>query len=288
MSGDSDFKSARAEYADGEDFFKRFGAAMTRADLAGKTVLDLGCGFGGRTVFYARECGASTVEGVEIDETMVSRCQGFAEAIGCENVKFRIGFAEHLPYPDGKFDAVVSFDVLEHVEDPVRSLGEIGRVLQPGGVAWLVLPSYLGAASAHLDYLTRIPALHRVFDPDVIIDVVNEFLSADFERYHVFQQPPPRETPVGRITLPWLNGITYREARAAVADTGLVVQHELVHPLAEATGSLRAARMVAKPMALFKRDGDYPELLIKGVAWSLRKPHGERPQNEYRATSALV
>ena len=42
---------------------------------------------------------------------------------------------QHLPYPDEMFDAVISDQVLEHVEDPVRAINESYRVLKKGGVA---------------------------------------------------------------------------------------------------------------------------------------------------------
>ncbi|GAA6758723.1 MULTISPECIES: class I SAM-dependent methyltransferase [Thermus] len=44
-----------------------------------------------------------------------------------------LGRAEALPFPDGSFDVVLLFTVLEFVEDVERALGEAGRVLRPGG-----------------------------------------------------------------------------------------------------------------------------------------------------------
>jgi SAM-dependent methyltransferase len=46
-----------------------------------------------------------------------------------------LGSAEALPYDDGRFDLVLSTQVLEHLPDPGRAVAEIGRVLAPGGVA---------------------------------------------------------------------------------------------------------------------------------------------------------
>src|SRR3989442_1233368 len=45
-----------------------------------------------------------------------------------------VGAGEQLPYPDESFDAVVCLDVLEHVSDVESVLGEVRRVLKPGGV----------------------------------------------------------------------------------------------------------------------------------------------------------
>lgn len=48
--------------------------------------------------------------------------------------------AEAMPFEDGAFDAVVFFDLLEHVPHPDRMLGECARVLKPGGVLHFFVP----------------------------------------------------------------------------------------------------------------------------------------------------
>jgi len=47
-----------------------------------------------------------------------------------------------LPYAEGRFDCVVSMDVIEHVPDPVGWTAEALRVLKPGGLLYLTTPNY--------------------------------------------------------------------------------------------------------------------------------------------------
>ncbi len=47
---------------------------------------------------------------------------------------------QRLPFPDDAFEAVLSFDVLEHVTNPFECAGELSRVLKPGGVLFLSMP----------------------------------------------------------------------------------------------------------------------------------------------------
>lgn len=54
-----------------------------------------------------------------------------------------------LPYEDGFFDVVVSFDVLEHVDDHVKGVQEIYRVLKPGGFFVLTVPAFNTLYSSH-------------------------------------------------------------------------------------------------------------------------------------------
>jgi SAM-dependent methyltransferase len=56
-----------------------------------------------------------------------------------ENVDV-LGVNQMLPFADESFDAVLSLDVLEHVDDPFRAASEIRRVLKPGGVLYVDIP----------------------------------------------------------------------------------------------------------------------------------------------------
>lgn len=57
------------------------------------------------------------------------------------SVSFQLSVAERLPHRDGTFDAVLCSEVVEHLPDPDRALGEIWRVTKPGGVLALTTPN---------------------------------------------------------------------------------------------------------------------------------------------------
>ena len=104
----------------------------TREILAlkpGEHVLDVGSGPGFLAAEMAEEVGPEgRVAGVDPSESML--------ALACRNApgaEFRAGGAIELPFPDASFDAVVSTQVLEYVEDVAAALAEARRVLRPGG-----------------------------------------------------------------------------------------------------------------------------------------------------------
>jgi SAM-dependent methyltransferase len=273
-------RSGRAEFEDGERFFRHFHGHLQHHDLRGKDVLDVGCGFGGRSVYYAEVCGAASVQGVEVTDGVVDRCQRLAEEFN-SRASFTVGRAEALPFPDGSFDAVVSFDVLEHCDDPWLAVSEIARVLRPGGQTWNVFPTYKGARSSHLAYMTDIPLLHRVFHPDTLINIANELLEKDPSENKPGLQPSPSWTSLGHYTLPRLNGMTLKEARAIFTETaGLSCERFVVTPLVdpqltwqqmkEAVGSSRIAAgvvfTVAHTLSGWERLLPLPEFLVQNIA----------------------
>lgn len=262
--------SAEREYADGAGFFEHFPGIDAHDALRGKRVLDLGCGYGGRTVWYADHCAPASIAAVEISEEVVARCTAFARRAGRVDIDFRHGFGEDLPFDDDAFDVVVSYDVQEHVEDPARTLQEIARVLSPGGDVWMVFPTYLGARSSHLDYLTQVPFLHRVFDPDTLLCVVNEFLEREPERYGVRPQPVARLTPTGRRVLPSLNGSDRRQSLAYIAQAGLRVAWFGYEPLITRRAPIPLAGVAEDTMRFLARRDRLPDLLIGHLAFRLQ------------------
>lgn len=269
--GESRLASGKAELHDGLRFFELLGGQLGPDALAGLRVLDLGCGYGGRTIFYARECGAAHVDGIEPFDAIVARCRELADELGTQNVQFTQGAAEEIPFPDGSFDAVLSFDVIEHVQDPRLTFREIRRVLRTDGHGWLVFPTYLGARASHLDFITRVPGLHRIFDPDTVVSVVNAKLRDADGRYGVRELARPVTGALGHLTLPNLNGLTRREAIALMQEAGLAIEREHVWPCVRPTDPVPAARVVARLLARWEAARQLPEMLVGSLAYRVAR-----------------
>ena len=81
------------------------------------------------------------------------------------------GVAERLPFRDGVFDAVFSFNVLEHVRDPFAAASELIRVLKPGGELYTVVP-FLQPYHAFPHHYFNMTAqgLARLFGDTITID----------------------------------------------------------------------------------------------------------------------
>jgi len=146
------------EYRVGKDILESYADRL--GDLAGKRVLDIGCGLGGKTVAYAEA--KARVTGVDLSAENIARCSVFARARGVDAV-FAAGDAERLPFAAGTFDAVIANDSLEHFADPERALRELARVLAPGGSIFLFFTPWGSPLGSHLYDYIRTPWCHLVF-----------------------------------------------------------------------------------------------------------------------------
>ena len=116
---------AWGNYESNLEFLRRAGltSAMTR-------VLEIGCGKGAILGFLQKA--GHVVTGIDVDADALAYCLA-PDA----NLPVSVASGDTLPFSDGSFDAVLSFDVFEHIRDSDRHLKEVRRVLRPGG--WYLL-----------------------------------------------------------------------------------------------------------------------------------------------------
>jgi ubiquinone/menaquinone biosynthesis C-methylase UbiE len=117
----------------------------------GLDVLDVGCGVGSIALDAADTVRPGRVVGVDMDPRQIAIARSAAGARDVPTAEFVVGSVYSLPFADASFDVVYSNAVLVYVQDPLRALAEMRRVMRPGGVA----------AVSHDDWETL------VFSPDL-------------------------------------------------------------------------------------------------------------------------
>ncbi|MEW5977034.1 MAG: class I SAM-dependent methyltransferase [Acidobacteriota bacterium] len=129
--------------------------------LDGKEVLDVGCGWGGKMIYFAEHSDLKTICGFDLPGVYDPQVSiRFAGEKAVDRCFYTTGRAEEMPYPNSSFDLLLMEDVLEHVADPARVLAECGRVLRPGGTVLIKFPSFKHMFAHHLDRALGLPALH--------------------------------------------------------------------------------------------------------------------------------
>jgi len=105
--------------------------------VAGLAVLDVACGEGYGSALLAAH--AATVTGADIEASAVDHARARYAAL--ENLEFRQADCAALPFADASFDAVVSFETIEHIVAQESFLDEVRRVLRPDGLLILSCPN---------------------------------------------------------------------------------------------------------------------------------------------------
>ena len=138
---------------------------VTMDVLDHKDVLDVGCGWGGKMIHYAENTQLNTIHGLDIPPYDPEVSEAFARSKGLDNCFFTAAYAEDIPYEDNRFEVVIIDDVLEHVQDPVKTVSEVYRVLKPGGTLIMKSPSFKMLDAHHLDNAITLPR-HPLFALD--------------------------------------------------------------------------------------------------------------------------
>ena len=123
-------------------FISRRSAATHAAFLLphlkpGMRLLDAGCGGGSITVGLAEAVSPGEALGIDVDARQLELAAALARERGLSNARFESASIYDLPYPDDSFDAAFCHAVFMHLSDPLRALGQLRRVLRPGGILGL-------------------------------------------------------------------------------------------------------------------------------------------------------
>lgn len=212
---------AQWQYQWGSKTVECFGPKFTpKAIFSGKTVLDMGCGASGKSLYYL-SIGAEKVVGVDIVPHYKEEAEAFAQELGvADRFTFILGDALNLPVAENTFDVVIMNDFMEHIYDPEGALTEALRVLKPGGRIYINFPPYFHPTGAHMSDVIGIPWVHMLFTEKTLIAAYKDLvrgLPDEADRLSLRFSTDEN----GREYVSYLNKMTIRRFHRIVKKMGL-------------------------------------------------------------------
>jgi ubiquinone/menaquinone biosynthesis C-methylase UbiE len=154
----------------------------------GGLCLEIGCGRGVGSEIIFERFGAREVQAFDLDPDMVARARKRLERYSSERLRLGVGSATKIEAPDGAYDAVFDFAILHHVPDWQRAVGEIARVLRPGGRFFYEEVTRQALERRSYRLLFEHPAENRFASVD---------RAAELARHRIVHERPPVERVFG-------------------------------------------------------------------------------------------
>ena len=177
--------------------------------VAGKRVLDYGCGAGHQVVALAQR-GAAHVTGLDTSPPALRAARQLASEAGVgRRVELVAALDERLR---DAFDVIVSQNAMEHFPDPASTLAAMAMLLKPGGVILMTFgPPWFAPYGHHMFFFTKMPWVNLLFSERTVMRVRSLFRSDGATRYEDVAEG--------------LNRMSVRKFEGLVARSGLEMRH---------------------------------------------------------------
>lgn len=222
-----------------------------------KTVLDIGCGAGGKTIFYASK-GVKKIVGVEVLGKYKQEAEQLAKKFGVDDkFEFVCADAANTPFSDESFDTIIMNDAMEHVDEPEKVIDECYRILKKNGKLYLNFPPYNHPYGAHLSDAIGMPWVHVFFSEKTLIETYKQLVKdlpdgKDRIEFRISKRPD------GTEYFSYINKMTIKRADKILKNSKFNIEYYSEEPL-------RNIFKVPAKMPVLK------EFLVKMVVCVLRK-----------------
>lgn len=240
----SDWRQAQLE--------KQFRDHFADAELAGRDVLDFGCGEGGLSRLAAH-ADARSVIGIDLSEDRIAAARRETSRAALPRPPSFVvpESAERIPLPDASRDVILCFDVLEHVMSYQAIIREWHRVLRPGGTVLIWWIPWWHPYGPHIESLVPVPWAHVLCSDRELIQTCARIYDLPEFRPRIWDlDEAGRKKPNKWQTLqalPEVNRLTMREFESLSRDAGLQISSRRLTGFGSSTAAKLSHPFLAVP-----------------------------------------
>ena len=206
------------------------------ASIAGRDVLDFGCGTG-ELCTLLRSYAPKSLLGIDKSDDAITRAAATTStATAHESCQPRFLCNERhgcLPIGTDSVDLICCFDVLEHIPDIRAIAGEWRRVLRSRGRVWIWWSPWRGPYGHHIESLMPLPWVHLLFPPRAIFEACArlyddpDFVPRKWDVDPATGKKKPNKWRNTQSFYPFLNRLTRGRFERVVREAGLIItRHE--------------------------------------------------------------
>jgi len=253
------------EYDEIKRIYHEFGQEF---DLENKLILDVGCGLGGKLLFY-EEKNAKSVIGFDLRFLSVKSALSLTKKNNSQTIKLLNSNSASMPFPSDTFDVIVSINVFEHVDNLRETLIECKRVIKKDGLIFLHFPPFYSPWGAHLEGWINFPWPHIFFEDAQLLEAA-DYIEKNKKRNnnYIFSA----KVDWSRYSrLPELNRTTISGFLNLISETGLRVKHKSFLPVGRHYFTGFVGAWIVKILKIFTKIPILREVITTKMVFVLTK-----------------
>ena len=157
---------AKQHWKMAEKFGQEYAGKLAAQGFKQGKIIDVGCGFGATNLVLAERFVDSEIVGIDLSEPLLQLAGTTAESKGLSGrVRFEKADVQEIPFADNTFDVAINVNMVHLVEEPIKMLNEIERILLPGGHLFIadLRRSWLGLLEKEIKAGLTIGEARRLF-----------------------------------------------------------------------------------------------------------------------------
>jgi ubiquinone/menaquinone biosynthesis C-methylase UbiE len=157
---------AKQHWKMAEKFGQEYAGKLAAQGFKQGKIIDVVCGFGATNLVLAERFVDSEIVGIDLSEPLLQLAGTTAESKGLSGrVRFEKADVQEIPFADNTFDVAINVNMVHLVEEPIKMLNEIERILLPGGHLFIadLRRSWLGLLEEEIKAGLTIGEARRLF-----------------------------------------------------------------------------------------------------------------------------